>query len=115
MSSPLYQRAVSLYNSRPSFKTDGWGLAGAFDMAYGQLAHESKLQATKQKTQLTAQQRRQEKTQAQAINSGAQASPVVQTGNKAKLAKLMEQYRKTGDRNVMAEIIRIKGLMPAFD
>lgn len=113
--SPLYQRAVSLYQSRPSFKDDGWGLAGAFDMAYGQIAREQKLQTTKKQVQLTAQQRKQEKAQAQAMSTGGQSAPVAQGGTKLKLAKLMEQHRQTGDPKTMAEILKLKGAMPVFD
>lgn len=114
-SSPLYQRAIQLYSSRPTFKEDGMGLAGAFDMAYGQLAREDKLNITKQKTQLTAQQRKQDKVQSQAIGAGSQSAPQSNvSGTKIKLAKLMEQHNKTGDPKIMAEILKMKGAMPSF-
>ena len=113
--SPLVQRAFALYNSRPAFQQDGMGLAGAFDMAYGQLAKEDKLNILKDKTKTTAQQRREDKKVLSTINATGTQSPPSTNPNKAKYEKLMTDYRQNRSSETLAEIIKMKGLMPKFD
>lgn len=114
--SPLVQRAFAIYNSDPAFKSNGRGLRAAFLQAKGEIALTDSGNLTKQKLKINAQQRRQEKAESQAIQAGGQTAPAP-SGNagKVKLAKLMEQHRKTGDPQTFAEILKLKGAMPVFE
>lgn len=113
---PLVQKAFQLYNSDPAFKAHGSGLRAAFLQAKGEMALEDSSKIAKQKTNLTAQQRKLDKTQSGSMNAGGQSAPQVgQGGAKVKLAKLLEQHKKTGDPKVMAEILKMKNIMPNFE
>lgn len=113
--SPLVQRAFAIYNSDPAFKANGKGLRAAFLQAKGEMALGDSLTINKEKVKISAQQRRQDKVEAKALNGGIQSAPVSTVSSaKVKLQKLMEQHRKTGDPKTFAEILKLKGAMPDF-
>lgn len=112
-SDPLVQRALQLYSSRKSFQEDGFGLEGAFDMAFGQMAYEQKAQMSTQKARLSMQQKKEEKKALQTVAAGSGSPPSKGADvSKAKQAKLMEAW-KAGDREAGKELMKMRGLIPA--
>ena len=112
---PLVQRAFAIYNSDPAFKNNGRGLRAAFLQAKGEIALADSSTINKEKAKINAQQKRQEKAESQALSAGGNTSPAPKNNStQVKLAKLMEQHRRTGDPQTFAEILKLKGQMPSF-
>lgn len=104
--SPLAQR-IGEYMKYPEFNNNPQGLtiaakAAAFDLGVSQNRKLSnKINAT------TAQLRKEQKKQL----IGGTGTPVTGSG-KSTIAKLAEQYQKTGDKNTFKELAKARGLLP---
>lgn len=106
--SPLYQRAMQVYGSDPSYRNHPRGLEAAVRVAYGDLAYEQRGTMQKQIVKQTAKERQTQKLQSQALGAGGQAgadAPPPQTNE-----KLIAEFARTRDPRIMAQILRSKGV-----
>lgn len=108
VSNPLYQRAMQVYGRDPSYRNHPRGLEAAVTQAFGELAYEQRSTLQKQQTKITAQERKTQKMQAQAITAGGQATD--RTPAPKSNDKLLAEYARTRDPRIMAEILRSKGI-----
>lgn len=111
---PLFQRAMQIYNSTPELVQFGnQGLQVAMDRAFAQMTREGSNLLKKKEVVINAKERQTQKIQSQALQNSGQSAPSKETGNGAKLKKLMEDYGKTQDPEVFKQIAKLKGLIPS--
>lgn len=110
-SDPLYQRAVQIYNSHPSFKQPG-GIEVAFDKAYAEMALAEKGKLEKEKLKVTQKERREQKSQSKAMSAGSVQTPpdTTQTTKATEYQKTMEAWQKTKDPKLLAKLLQLKGV-----
>ena len=105
--SPLTQK-IGEYMRHPDLAKNPEGLIAAAKMAAFDLGVSMNRKLQTKVNQTTAQLRKEQKKQ---LISGGGAQPQVEGGT-TKIAKLAEQYRKTGDKNVFKQLAKARGLIP---
>lgn len=105
--SPLTQK-IGEYMQNPLLAQSPQGLIAAAKMAAFDLGVSMNRKLATKITATTAQLRKEQKKQ---LISGS-GTPVQQGSGKTTIAKLAEQYQKTGDRNTFKELARARGLLP---
>jgi hypothetical protein len=103
---PLY-RKMDEYMKNPAFNHPQ-GLMAAAKMAAFDLGVLINRKLTNKINQTTAQLRKEQKRQL--ISGGG--SPSQAEGSTAKLAKVAEEYRKTGSKEAFKQLAKMKGLIP---
>lgn len=107
---PLTQKMANLYNSRPTFKQDGYGLLGAADMAFADYILQRQPELAKQQKQLKRQVKKLEK--ATLIEGGGQSQNVPA---KTPLAQAKERFGQSGKvddlKAVAKELLRARGMI----
>jgi hypothetical protein len=104
---PLTQR-INEYMSNPALAQNPQGLVAAAKMAAFDLGVSMNRKLTNKINTTTAQLRKEQKKQL--ISGGG--SPIIQETGKTRIAKLAEQYQKTGDKNIFKELVKARGLIP---
>jgi len=105
--SPLAQR-IGEYMRNPSLAQNPEGLIAAAKMAAFDLGVSMNKQLVGKINQTTAQLRKEQKKQL-ITGTGTMAQA---EGSTAKIAKLAEEYRKTGSREVFKQLAKAKGIIP---
>ena len=96
-SSPLFQSAMTIYQSEPLLKQYGnAGIRVALDRAFADQARTSQAQTRKKQVELTTRQRAIDRNQAGAMNAG-NLTPVKNQGSDTNHAKVMEAYKQNPD------------------
>ena len=106
-SSPLY-RKIDEYMRNPDLAKSPQGLIAAAKMAAFDLGVSMNRNLQTKVKQTTAALRREQKKQL--IGSGG-SSPQAE-GSSGKIAKLAEEYRKTGNKDVFVKLAKARGLIP---
>lgn len=104
--SPL-TRKIGEYMQNPILAQNPQGLIAAAKMAAFDLGVSMNRKLSNKINATTAQLRKEQKKQL--ISGGG--TPVTGSG-KPTIAKLAEQYQKTGDKNTFKELVRARGLLP---
>lgn len=104
--SPLTQK-IGEYMQNRELAQNPQGLVAAAKMAAFDLGVSMNKKLVNKVTATTAQLRKEQKKQL--ISGGG--SPATNSG-KPTIAKLAEQYQKTGDKNVFKELAKARGLLP---
>ena len=104
---PLTQK-ISEYMRNPELARSPQGLVAAAKMAAFDLGVSMNRKLSNKITATTAQLRKEQKKQ---LISGGGSSPQVE-GSSAKIAKLAEEYRKTGSKEAFKQLAKMKGLIP---
>lgn len=103
---PLMQR-INEYMQNPDLAKSPQGLVAAAKMAAFDLGVSMNRKLTNKINTTTAQLRKEQKKQL--ISSGG--TPIMQETGKARIAKLAEQYQKTGDKDIFKELVKARGLL----
>uniref|UniRef100_A0A6M3LPP8 Uncharacterized protein n=1 Tax=viral metagenome TaxID=1070528 RepID=A0A6M3LPP8_9ZZZZ len=106
-SSHLYQK-INEYMSNPDLARSPQGLIAAAKMAAFDLGVSMNSKLNNKITATTAQLRKEQKKQL--ISGGG--TPAQTEGSTSKLAKLAEEYRKTGSREAFKQLAKARGLIP---
>ncbi len=106
--SPLTQK-IGEYMKNPALNHPQ-GLVAAAKMAAFDLGVSMNRQLANKVNTTTAQLRKEQKRQ---LITGV-GSPSQSEGSTAKISKLAEQYRKTGDREVFKQLAKAKGIIPTL-
>jgi len=105
--SPL-TRKIGEYMQNPVLAQNPQGLIAAAKMAAFDLGVSMNRKLANKITATTAQLRKEQKKQ---LISGGGSAPV-QESSGGKLAKLAEEYRKTGSRDAFKQLAKMRGLIP---
>ncbi len=104
---PLAQR-IGEYMKNPEFRQSPQGLTIAAKAAAFDLGVSMNRKLANKITATTAQLRKEQKKQL--ISSSG--TPATGGSGKSTIAKLAEQYQKTGDKNTFKELAKARGLLP---
>jgi hypothetical protein len=107
-SSPLTRR-IGEYMQNPDLGKNPQGLMVAAKLAAFDLGISQNRKLQTKVNQATAQLRREQKKQ---LISGGGAPMAQGDGQKTKIAKLAEQYQKTGDPEIFKALAKARGLIP---
>jgi len=102
----LLQQAQRYMAQHENLRNNPEGFVAAIKMAAFDLGISPKL------TNRTIGQLRKEQKKQLASSGGTRPTETTEATAKARLAKLQEQYRETGDSKIFAEIVKLKGLNP---
>jgi len=103
-------RKIGEYMQNPDLARNPNGLVVAAKMAAYDLGISQSRKLQTKINQTTAQLRREQKKQ---LISGGGTPACQQEGSKTKVAKLAQEYQKTGDKTIFKELARARGLLPA--
>ena len=106
--SPLTQR-IFQYMQNPTLAKDPKGLLAAAKMAAFDMGVSMNLQS---KVQRTVGQLRKEQKKQLASSGGTRTTETPESVKNTKYEKMKETYSKTGDRDVFAELLKMRGSNP---
>lgn len=107
--SPLLAKANDYMNRSSNLRNDPDGFMAAVKMAAFDLGVGF---GTNKKIDKTIGQLRKEQKKQLASTGGTRISESPETTSKNKMAKLQAEYKKTGDKRIFAEIVKLRGLNP---
>ena len=107
--SPLLAKANEYMHRSETLRNDPEGFMAAVKMAAFDLGV---AMGTNKKLDKTVGQLRKEQKKQLASAGGTKVVVNPETASKTMLAKLQEQYSKTGNRDVFAEMVKLRGLNP---
>ena len=107
--SPLMARANEYMGRNENLRKDPEGFTAAIKMAAFDLGVSMNLS---NKVNKTIGQLRKEQKKQLASAGGTRTAETPEKTSKTRIAKLQEEYRKTGNKDIFAEIIKLKGLNP---
>ena len=107
-SSPL-TRKIGEYMNRPEFANSPAGIQGAAKMAAFDLGITPG--SSKKIDKVTGQLRKEQKKQL-ASSGGSTPAGTKESASKARVTKLQEEYARTGNKDVFAEMIKLRGMNP---
>jgi hypothetical protein len=100
---PLTQRIAQIYNSRPAFQADGFGLLAAAKIAFADYVQEVQPNMMKNEKKLKQQVKKLER--ATLTEGGGNGTPPV---SKTNLQKVSEQFAKSGDEKTLRELVKLR-------
>jgi len=110
-SEPLVQR-INFYMTNDSIKNNPEGLIAAAKMAAFDLGVSLNTKLNDKVNRALGQLKKEQKKQLAGIGGGGTVPPKESSSN-SKIQKLNEEYRKSGDKEVFKEILKLRGMLPA--
>jgi hypothetical protein len=99
---------IGEYMRNPVLAQNPQGLVAAAKMAAFDLGVSMNRKLANKINTTTAQLRKEQKKQL----IGGGGTPVVGNSGKSTIAKLAEQYQKTGDKDIFKQLVKARGLTP---
>ena len=107
--SPVLMKANEYMSRNANLRNDPEGFMAAVKMAAWDLGISP---TSNKKIDRTVAQLRKEQKKQLASSGGTRIAESPESASKARIAKLQQEYAKTGDSNLFAEIVKLRGLNP---